>query len=151
VWKNRKIHGAGVVAILPLDVSMILTGSYDDHLRLLNVEKVPKVLAEQNLDGGVWRLKLMNSHKDETATYYDILASCMHAGVCIVRITIPEDGVPQIKVLAKFEEHESMNYGSDFVVSKDDIHEYTILSTSFYDKRLCLWKYRTPAFTIGGD
>lgn len=148
VWKNRKIHGAGVVAILPLDERLILTGSYDDHVRVLNIERAPKMLEEQNLEGGVWRLKLMNSHKDKTVAYYDVLASCMHAGVRIVRITVPENGVPRIEILAKFEEHASMNYGSDFVVSKNDRHEYTILSTSFYDKKLCLRKYRTPAFAI---
>lgn len=42
--------------------------------------------------------------------------------------------------MAKFEEHESMNYGSD-VQPGSRGREKTIVSTSFYDKRMCLWRY----------
>ena len=146
-WKNRRIHQAGVTAMLPLEEDIILTGSYDDHIRVLSIAKPPKLLAELRLGGGVWRLKLLNTHETATARHYDILASCMHAGARIVRITLFELDTepPDIRVLAKFEEHESMNYGSDFVRTKDESYDYTILSTSFYDKRLCLWKFSAPA------
>jgi len=142
IWKNRRIHFAGVTAILPLDERVALSGSYDDHLRLVTLEKPPRVRAEVNLDGGVWRLKLLKTHRDlHTVRQYDILASCMHAGARIARITLTGDEEPHIEVLAKFTEHESMNYGSDFVCAKDNSYNYTILSTSFYDKRLCLWRF----------
>lgn len=47
-------------------------------------------------------------------------------------------------VLAKFEEHESMNYGSDVQPDlkekkKEEMERKKIVSTSFYDRRLCLW------------
>lgn len=52
-------------------------------------------------------------------------------------------------VLAKFEEHESMNYGSDVQPElkeekkkereKKEKERKKIVSTSFYDRRLCLW------------
>lgn len=48
-------------------------------------------------------------------------------------------------VLARFEEHESMNYGSDVQpdLKKEKKGEKEkkkkIVSTSFYDRRLCLW------------
>ena len=133
--------------MLPLEEDIILTGSYDDHIRVLSITKPPKLLAELRLGGGVWRLKLINTHKTDTTRHYDILASCMHAGARIVRISLFEFDTepPNIRVLAKFGEHESMNYGSDFVRAKDDSYDYTILSTSFYDKRLCLWKFSAPA------
>jgi len=71
-----------------------------------------------------------------------LLASCMHAGTRIVRLT--KRGVNpswEFEVLAKFEEHESMNYGSDSQPDLNSAGERTFLSTSFYDRRLCLWRY----------
>ena len=46
---------------------------------------------------------------------YTLLASCMHAGSRIVRLgrSGDESGEWTFTVLAKFEEHKSMNYGSD--------------------------------------
>ncbi|PPJ50558.1 hypothetical protein CBER1_05530 [Cercospora berteroae] len=60
-WQDRKLHQAGVTAILPLSDTLVVTGSYDDHIRLLSLPAVGrrKVLAELNLGGGVWRLKLL--------------------------------------------------------------------------------------------
>lgn len=67
VWFDRKIHQAGVTAILPLTNELLVTGSYDDHIRLFSGPTVGRrqVLAELNLGGGVWRLKLMD--RDVTA------------------------------------------------------------------------------------
>lgn len=149
VYKNRRMHQAGVTVILPLEADILLTGSYDDHLRVISSSKPPRVLAEVNLEGGVWRLQITANHKTDSIRQYDILASCMHAGVRIVRIVLQDDKEPSIAVLVKFEEHESMNYGSDFVRAKDSAYDYTILSTSFYDKRLCLWKFSAPPFDKG--
>lgn len=63
----------------------------------------------------------------------------MHAGTRIVEIHRDEDGQWQVTVLAKFEEHKSMNYGSDVQPGNGTIK--TIISTSFYDKLLCLWRF----------
>lgn len=61
LWQNRKIHAAGITYILPLSDELVLTGSYDDHIRLLHVPMVGRkcVLAEEDLGGGVWRLKML--------------------------------------------------------------------------------------------
>lgn len=66
LWQNRKLHHAGITAILPLSETLIITGSYDDHIRLLQLPKIPggtrpQLLAELNLGGGVWRLKLLTA------------------------------------------------------------------------------------------
>lgn len=62
-WSDRRIHGAGVTAILPLEHEddVTVTGSYDDCVRVLYTPKVGRkqVLAEENLEGGVWRLKVL--------------------------------------------------------------------------------------------
>ena len=68
-----------------------------------------------------------------------ILASCMHAGSRVVRLCKGQDGGWAFDVIAKFEEHQSMNYGSD--VQPGDGNLKSIISTSFYDKLLCLWQF----------
>lgn len=81
----------------------------------------------------------------------------MHAGTRIVQVIHEEkkkkdddeddDEEWRFHVLAKFEEHESMNYGSDVQPDlkkekkkeKEKERKKKIVSTSFYDRRLCLW------------
>ena len=65
--RDAKTHMAGVTAILPLQPvfegkQIFLTGSYDEHIRLLlpvDGSSRPKLLAEQKLGGGVWRLSVL--------------------------------------------------------------------------------------------
>lgn len=80
---------------------------------------------------------------------YTLLASCMHAGSRIVRLESPRSsaegssGEWAFSVLAKFEEHKSMNYGSDVqpVQRGKEGGRRTIVSTSFYDKLMCVWQF----------
>ena len=66
----------------------------------------------------------------------------MHAGARIVCVKADEENQWSIDVLAKFEEHKSMNYGSDAQpASENSGEQQTIISTSFYDKLLCLWRF----------
>lgn len=75
----------------------------------------------------------------------------MHAGTRIVQLT--SEGAAQatggndstneqwqFKVLAKFEEHQSMNYGTDVQPNTITGHR-TIVSSSFYDRLICLWQF----------
>lgn len=145
-----------------------------------------QVLAEMNLGGGVWRLKKIPSFSDEDerggasgrdkAGEVRILASCMHAGARVVSLRRCRDGGDEVgvedggagwdfEVLARFEEHESMNYGSDVQPVRasyggqctgggsDDVDDgsgklrdierrRTVVSTSFYDKKVCLWQFQ---------
>ncbi|KAJ4291518.1 hypothetical protein N0V88_006115 [Collariella sp. IMI 366227] len=141
-------HDAGVTAILPLFAQedsheLVVTGSYDENIRLFSVPPYgrPVCLAESGLGGGVWRLKLMDleTKKDDLHSSWRarILASCMHAGTRVVEL-LKKDGEYQVRVLARFEEHKSMNYGSDFQPGWRD--RLSVVSTSFYDKLLCFWE-----------
>lgn len=165
-------HEAGVTAILPLNFqlapldSVVITGSYDDHIRVYAVDEQnafppkPRLLAERDLGGGVWRLKLIKLEKtigisleaekgvegiDTDCRQWTalILASCMHAGSRILEITgnvVAESY--EIKILGRFEEHKSMNYGSDFQPGSElEGGKLQCVSTSFYDRLLCLWEY----------
>ncbi|THX58790.1 WD40 repeat-like protein [Aureobasidium pullulans] len=145
-WQDRRSHQAGVTAILPVpsEQDILITGSYDDNIRVLYapLQGRKQVLAEENLEGGVWRLKMLRAEGEKSR--YTVLASCMHAGARIVEVKKDEGGEWTIEVLAKFEEHKSMNYGSDVQPGSENGGEQTIISTSFYDKQLCLWRHTLP-------
>lgn len=75
----------------------------------------------------------------------------MHAGTRVVRLQRSSSRKEEdeyewtFSVIARFEEHESMNYASDVQPRSDDdvgdsLQKTTIVSTSFYDKLLCLWQ-----------
>ena len=148
LWQDRKLHQAGITYLLPLSFptasNLVISGSYDDHIRLLSLPPVGRrrVLAELNLGGGVWRLKVLHTSPDESVV---LLASCMHAGSRIVKLVreadeqAPEDAAWRYELLAKFEEHQSMNYGSDAIRGTDG--RWRVVSTSFYDKLMCLWTW----------
>lgn len=152
-------HEAGVTSILPLPRwtadggRLVVTGSYDDCLRLFAIHdlqdtygmKRVKLLAEVNLGGGVWRLNLIDSEgssPDGAGSFsLRVLVSCMHAGARIVQVRTEDWQAWECKVLARFEEHKSMNYASDFIRSSGSTGGLTCVSTSFYDQLLCLWDY----------
>ncbi|KAJ5652051.1 hypothetical protein N7507_009477 [Penicillium longicatenatum] len=155
-------HTAGVTAILPLDIPTVenapimLTGSYDEGLRVYHATSRGKVLAEQGLGGGVWRLQLLSTTESPGSDeglerHFVVLASCMHAGTRVVRVIQKEQGQGpaewDIQVLAEFTEHESMNYASDVWKGASEYSdalqassELLCVSSSFYDRRLCVWR-----------
>ncbi|GAW26655.1 putative WD-40 repeat-containing protein [Rosellinia necatrix] len=157
-----KGHTAGVTAILPLPLVLsngsriVVTGSYDDRLRIYSIHpqvsgamlRPPKLSAEKNLGGGVWRLKLVKltkPDKESTASPTNwsalMLASCMHAGSRVVEINGDDSDLCRINIVGRFEEHQSMNYGSDFQPGTElDGQLLRCVSTSFYDQLLCLWE-----------
>lgn len=177
-------HNAGVTSILPFHTPaahhhhlLLLTGSYDDTLRIYNItpphlahgaHQRPTLLAEKNLGGGVWRLSLLGPpiadvNGDAGTWVVTVLASCMHAGTRIVRIRGRAEGgdgaaaVEEMEVVARFEEHASMNYGSDWSRTESRLlaspgtadgekgGEVLCVSTSFYDRLLCVWRCALPA------
>lgn len=156
-------HEAGITAILPLTIKsssgsrLVVTGSYDDKVRLFTIKdphesygaKQVQLLAEKNLGGGVWRLNLIGVIADGDELLIRLLASCMFAGARIIEIrSASERCLWTIDVVGRFEEHESMNYGSDFIIKPDGgegVNVLTIVSTSFYDKRLCVWHWLSAA------
>lgn len=149
-------HDAGVTAILPLPYlhsnggRLVVTGSYDDTLRLFSIKDlhetygIPQVteILNQNLDGGVWRLEVIESVSTGSTTSITLLASCMHAGCKIVRLATQDGTEWKSQVLVKFTEHKSMNYGSACI--RLGSAELRCVSTSFYDKLLCLWDCHIP-------
>ncbi|PLB38420.1 uncharacterized protein BDW47DRAFT_125561 [Aspergillus candidus] len=146
-------HTAGVTSILPLPVPLadgaplLLTGSYDESLRVYHATRRGAVLAEMGLGGGVWRLQLLKTTEDaEGGMSFLVLASCMHGGARVVRL-VGADLQWDIEVVAEFTEHESMNYASDvwkpeggYSLDGTAGSDLLCVSSSFYDRRLCTWR-----------
>ncbi|KAI2826118.1 hypothetical protein CBS63078_9934 [Aspergillus niger] len=153
-------HTAGVTAILPLPVPMtdgapwLLTGSYDESLRVYHASRRGEVLGEIGLGGGVWRLQILSTHsrpvddsEGDVEWTFLVLASCMHAGTRVVkvRVVLGESGQEcEMEVVAEFTEHESMNYASDVWNwgghKGGEGRELKVVSSSFYDRRVCVWR-----------
>ncbi|KAG9245998.1 hypothetical protein BJ878DRAFT_319539 [Calycina marina] len=157
-------HESGLTAILPLPGScfsdtkpILLTGGYDGYIKVYaplgdTFSNRPKILAELEIGGGVWKLKLMNYEMERTAQTgrYRILASCMHAGSRVLDVVNMESQW-MIKILGAV--GHDLNYASDFQPRDDSVpietaHLHTIfekervcVSTSFYDRLLCVWKF----------
>lgn len=158
-------HESGVTYILPLPVTtsdtacILLTGGYDDYIRVYTTYDFhpdtymkPKVLAELNLGGGVWRLRFLHNYEqiqkpvaDSRPLKFRVLASCAWAGSRILEIEGTLTGEWGIKVIGTVTIHQSMCYASDVQPLKDEddaSQEPRIcVSSSFYDKLLCLWKW----------
>ncbi|PYH89175.1 hypothetical protein BO71DRAFT_423183 [Aspergillus ellipticus CBS 707.79] len=147
-------HTAGVTAILPLPIPLdvtggapwLLTGSYDESLRVYSASRRGEVLGEVGLGGGVWRLQVLESVLGGSEWVGLVLASCMHGGTRVVRVRVgfgerDEEGC-EMEVLAEFTEHESMNYASDVWRVGDEVQrreKVVVVSSSFYDRRVCVW------------
>ena len=160
-------HDSGVTFILPLPVPtsdvacILLTGGYDDFIRVYTTYdfsenaptyKRPRVLAELNLGGGVWRIKLLHNYEKlqrlnnaSQLFRFKVLASCAWAGARILEIEGTLSGEWSIKVVGTVTIHQSMCYASDVqaVENEDDTSQEprVCVSSSFYDKLLCLWKW----------
>ena len=68
----------------------------------------------------------------------------MHAGAKLLEIKRLTNGEWIIDILAKFVEHESMNYASGGRPRKGllgKVDSFVVVSTSFYDKKLCVWEH----------
>lgn len=159
---DRKTHGAGVTALLPLDLSgelgeqrLLLTGGYDDRLRVLDLgpgggsyARRPEVVGELDLGGGVWRIKVLDQYQGDAGgksmVRLTLAVACMYAGAFVVEACLQKRAEAawecKFDVLQHMEEHKSMCYGIDMRCSGSNA-KHDVVSCSFYDRRLCLWQW----------
>ncbi|XP_049869176.1 diphthine methyltransferase isoform X1 [Pectinophora gossypiella] len=127
VMSNRS-HEAGVTSVRShVDVEhQLLTGSYDDRIRLWDARSLKRCITETNVNGGVWRLKWHPYHSSI------ILAACMYGGFRTLNL----DG--ELRVVNEYMEHESIAYGADWRFDK----QLPLVATcSFYDCKLHVSSY----------
>ncbi|XP_017090580.2 diphthine methyltransferase [Drosophila bipectinata] len=128
IWTNRA-HMAGVTCLLshPSHEHHLLTGSYDEQLRLFDTRSMKRTLAEVNLGGGIWRLKPHPLNKDL------ILTACMYTNFSVVELDAKS---PELRLLGAYEEHKSICYGADWAPTGGKA--LTMATCSFYDHKLCV-------------
>lgn len=138
---NRS-HEAGVCTVHshPTREHVLATGSYDEKLRIWDTRAMRRQpLHEENLGGGVWRLKW---HPSADLPSH-LLAACMHNGFHVVKVGLTEalggqSAEAGAKVVASYHDHESLAYGSDWCY--DDMNRGLVVSCSFYDNALHMWR-----------
>lgn len=136
VFKNTKVHKMGICCIAksPMDSNILLTGSYDEQLRIWDVRSTSKPVSKSSigLGGGVWRIK----HHPSISGL--VLAACMHNGFAILKIK--DD---QAQIVETYDKHGSLAYGADwqrgdsFVDGKRK--SSAVATCSFYDRLVHLW------------
>lgn len=128
--------GVCCIAKSPHDPNTLLTGSYDEHLRIWDVRSISKPVSESSicLGGGVWRIK----HHPYIPGL--ALTACMHNGFAIVKF-----GGDRVEVVEKYEKHGSLAYGGDWqrgdsaVVGERKSSAFAVATCSFYDRLLRVW------------
>ncbi|XP_035432929.2 diphthine methyltransferase isoform X1 [Spodoptera frugiperda] len=117
---NKK-HEAGVTSIRShIDKEhQLLTGSYDEKVRLWDTRSLKCSVRELDVNGGVWRLKW---HPSKPCT---VLAACMYGGFRILRVN------DEMEILSEYLEHESIAYGADWKCNSD-----LVATCSFYDCKM---------------
>lgn len=144
VFKNTKVHKMGVCCIVksPSDPNILLTGCYDEYLRVWDVRSISKPVNETSicLGGGVWRIKL---HPFVPGL---VLAACMHNGFAVVKI----DG-DKAEVIETYSKHGSLAYGADWQRG-ESFHEgkkksNAVATCSFYDRLLRIWMPQSDIIT----
>ncbi|CAL2037672.1 unnamed protein product [Caenorhabditis brenneri] len=121
---QSKIFGAGVVFVdFPSDggkEEQILTGSYDEHLRIFDRRNLKNVLKEKKLSGGVWNI-------EQNAADYCI--SCMYGGYSILQ----KDTLDII--------HENRDVGANLLYGATKMSDNSVIFCTFNDYLVVLDDY----------
>ncbi|KAG4303676.1 hypothetical protein PCK1_000194, partial [Pneumocystis canis] len=134
LFTNTKSHTGGVISFLPFDTKL-LTGSFDDHIRLFDLRNPYKEIWGKNI-GSAWRLIQQPGNK------FRILGCLMYEGAKVLDLNILENDIYQAEIYKEFKEHQSIVYAGDWY------NDQEIVSCSFYDKKICLWLKAKYSFLL---
>ncbi|PPQ80813.1 hypothetical protein CVT25_001938 [Psilocybe cyanescens] len=138
---NKKFE-AGVTSIQshPHIEHLLAVGGYNNTVQLFDARKLTASMAQVDVGGGAWRVKW---HPAETRKH-DLLVACMHDGFKVIRFDAGGGDAKWIsgtsQIIKRFDEHESMAYGTDWSYAPSLAGEDTLIgSCSFYDHKMSLW------------
>jgi len=129
---KKRFDMGGVTAIEnhPEKENILFTGSYDENIYVWDQRNFKNPTSIFNAGGGVWRLKW----KDPET----LLAACMYNGAKIIKC----DTSWELTSIVDYHEHQSIVYGIDWIRGEKNF----IVSCSFYDHSLHLWKLEKKSF-----
>ena len=129
---TNKHHQMGVTAMQshPTTPGRLVTGSYDEGIRLWDQRQWKRPLMEIQMSGGIWRLKW---HSLDPSM---LLTACMHGGFHVVRV-----GEGGMEIETSFLEHQSLAYGVDWLTDGKAV------SCSFYDHAMHMWSTAASSST----
>ncbi|KZT60874.1 WD40 repeat-like protein [Calocera cornea HHB12733] len=130
---TRRFDG-GIVSIVPSpwDEHQIAVGTYDSLVRIYDTRSPARPLASHPVAGGAWRLSY---HPSPTRRDH-LLVAAMHGGAEVLDLSLPAGE----EVQARFEGHQSMCYGAQWITADRGVGQDRVASCSFYDQKLCLWR-----------
>lgn len=114
-------HSMGTTCIEFLDNNMLLSGSYDDRIRLFDMRNLADPVKEVKSIGGIWRLKPFSNRL--------FVAAC-YGGCQILELDTLEP------IVTEYTGHESMAYG----IGALNLNK--AVSCSFYDKSIQFWEFQ---------
>jgi hypothetical protein len=142
---DRRTHQAGVTAILAHPtLPFVLTGSYDETLRVWDMSNLRFPVAEAPAAGGIWRLRW---HADGE----HVLVCAMHAGFTLISVSIDDSQEPTAETIDTFlgpHGADQLGYGADWLrlpacFSKGA--DALAALASFYDRTVSLASVRLGA------
>ena len=132
--RDRRTHGAGVTHVSPSphDSNVVLTGSYDECIRLWDIRQPSRPVLrsdapELRTGGGVWRLKW---HPQNSRV---VLCALMYEGFSVAQV----DTASATMTLSGFYSEHGKNalaYGADWRADGS-----MVATCSFYDRLLHIW------------
>ena len=142
-------HPAGVTALLPLSsasaaTELLLSGCYDERLRLWDTRRMRQPVEELRMGGGVWRIR--RRPKGDSAAKEDsrggaewLCVAGMHGGVKVVRMEGEGSEARLLSVCSAYHAHDSLAYGCDWVAPEGEV-DVAVVSCSFYDRAVHCWR-----------
>lgn len=137
VFSNSREHTAGVCTISasPHDDNLVVTGCYDDTVRVWDLRNMRRsVNSIGDLGGGVWRARWHPSVPGR------LLCACMRGGFFVLEhVTLGHEPSPTILAHHDQGSPESVAYGCDW--SLDPSLADLVVTASFYDHRVDTWTF----------
>ena len=144
LFQERKSYSAGVTCLQShrLVEHCLVTGSYDEHVRVYDTRQMRRPLAEANTGGGVWRVKWHHTNTRLLAVarmhnHFGVLSYDHATGSFEPDLACDITGA-----------HTSLGYGIDWQYphagadTGDAVQRGSVLATaSFYDSLVQVWNY----------
>ncbi|KAI9632499.1 WD40-repeat-containing domain protein, partial [Dioszegia hungarica] len=144
--------GVTTIASSPYNEYLLAVGSYDANLRLFDSRSLKSPVRIIPTAGGIWRTKFHPAGDRKG----DILLAGMHGGFSMVHLDKSIVGVSGAgetvseweatgdeagsEIIGRFEGHTSLAYGADWCRLPPTAEGSLIISCSFYDHTMHMWR-----------